>query len=115
MATDFSRLKRSGFTRDIISHVSTSLFMTSLPTSRIPVFRIPTLLFPAIASPAHELEEARDVEPRPERADEHGQHQYVQGHMGIGSASGSPALLLLQQLLEAGVHVSKSVHELLLQ
>ena len=44
-ATDFSRLKRSGFTRDIMSHVSTVLLMSSLPTSRFTVFRIPTFLF----------------------------------------------------------------------
>ena len=45
-ATDLSRLKRSGFTRDIISRVSTVLFTSSLPTSRFPVFRLPTLSFP---------------------------------------------------------------------
>ena len=46
-ATEFSRLKRSGFTQDIISRVSTVLFFTSsLPTSRFPVFRLPTLSFP---------------------------------------------------------------------
>ena len=32
-ATDFSRLKRSGFTRNIISRVSTVWFMSSLPMS----------------------------------------------------------------------------------
>ena len=47
-ATKFSRLKRSGFKRDIISRVSTALFMSSLPMSRFPVFRIPTLFSPTI-------------------------------------------------------------------
>ena len=45
-ATDFSRLKRSGFTRDIISCVSTVLLTSSMPTSRFPVFRLPTLPLP---------------------------------------------------------------------
>ena len=45
-ATDFSRLKRSGFTGYIISRVSTALFTSSLPTSRFPVFRLPTSSFP---------------------------------------------------------------------
>ena len=45
-ATDFRRLKRYGFTRDIISRVSTVLFTSSLPTSRFPVFRLPDLSFP---------------------------------------------------------------------
>ena len=45
-ATDFSRLKRSGFTRNIISRVSTVLFTLPLPTSRFPIFRFPNLSFP---------------------------------------------------------------------
>ena len=44
-ATDFSRLKRSGFTRGIISRMYTELFTLSLPTSRFPIFRLPTLSF----------------------------------------------------------------------
>ena len=44
--TDFSRLKRYGFMRAIISRVSTACFMLSLPTSRFPVFRSPTLFSP---------------------------------------------------------------------
>ena len=42
-ATDFSRLKRSGFTCNIILRVSAAWFISSLPTSRFPVFRLPTL------------------------------------------------------------------------
>ena len=45
VATDFSRLKKSGFTRNIISRVYTVLFTLSLPTPRFPVFRLPTLSF----------------------------------------------------------------------
>ena len=48
--TDVSRFKRSGFTRNIISRVSTPLFTLLLPTSRFPVFRLPTLLFPTTFS-----------------------------------------------------------------
>ena len=46
VTTDVSRLKRSGFTRDIISRICTALFTSSLPTSRFPVFRLPDLSFP---------------------------------------------------------------------
>ena len=50
-ATDFSRLKRSGFMRTIISRVSAACFMLSLPTSRFPVFRLPTLFSPTDSTP----------------------------------------------------------------
>ena len=40
-ATNFSRIKRSGFTRTIISRVYIAYFMSSLPTSQFPVFRLP--------------------------------------------------------------------------
>ena len=48
-STDFSRLKRSGFTRNIISRISTALFISSMPTSRFTVFRLPTLSFTTTA------------------------------------------------------------------
>ena len=47
-ATDFSQLKRSGFTRAIVSRVSTACLMSSLPTSRFPVLRLPTLFSPTV-------------------------------------------------------------------
>ena len=62
-ATDFSRLKRSGFTRDIMSRVSTVLLMSSLPTSRFTVFRLSTFLFftTVSASTAARLDSQRQV------------------------------------------------------
>ena len=50
-ATDFSRLKISGFTHDIILLVSTAWFMLSLSASRFSGFRIPTLFSPTLLGP----------------------------------------------------------------
>ena len=44
-ATDFSRIKRSGFTRAIMLCIYTVLCMSSMPTSWFTVFRIPNFSF----------------------------------------------------------------------